>query len=56
MFDRIRAAVPAPTFGRRTGHLVYFGGVFVAGHGLYAYAAGALLVIEGILWLAGQGE
>lgn len=35
-------------------HLVYFGGVFVEGHGVYSYAAGTLFILSIIGLAAGE--
>lgn len=40
----------------RTGHLAYFVGVFIEGHGFYVYAALGLAITEAILWVLGHGE
>ena len=57
MFKKVKQkAVPALTTGARGGHLAYFLGVFIEGHGFYIYAALALAVIEAVLWIAGHGE
>lgn len=41
----IRVAQRASHTSRNAAHLVYFGAVFVEGHGVYALAGGVLLLI-----------
>lgn len=53
-FKEQAAAHLAPV--ARTGHLAYFVGVFVEGHGFYVYAALGLAITEAILWVLGHGE
>jgi hypothetical protein len=35
-------------------HLVYFGGVFCEGHGIYSYSAGVLFLFSVIALVAGE--
>lgn len=35
-------------------HLVYFGGVFLEGHGVYSYSAGVLFIFSVIALAAGE--
>ncbi len=56
-FSTLKAkAVPTLAKGARTGHLIYYAGVFIEGHGFYIYAALGLAIVEATLWIVGHGE
>jgi len=50
----IEKARPKVHVGHNVAHLLYFGAVFVEGHGLYATMGGVLLIVGAVAMFVGE--